>query len=148
MGRSGAAKTWPQEKRGRRKLILIENLKTRLLVGFFYRLISLCMKKIIAIGCLVVAFAACKKESGKLSPSCDGSNPTYDGAIKTILDARCGSASCHPNYTSYDGLSGIRQNGDFKREVLTNQTMPQGSSLTQEQINKIQCWADDGYPEN
>lgn len=147
MGRSGAAKTWPQEKRGRRKLILIENSKPAnrwvfLLTNIF------CMKKIIAISCLVVAFAGCKKESGKLTPSCDGSNPTYDGAIKTILDARCGSASCHPNYTSYDGLSGILQNGDFKREALTNQTMPQGSSLTQEQINKIWCWADDGYPEN
>ena len=118
--------------------------------GFFYTLISCQMKKIMAVCILTVALLACKKEndSGKLTPNCDGSNPTYDGAIKTILDARCGSASCHPNYTSYDGLSGIRQNGDFKREVLTNQTMPQGSSLTQEQINKIQCWADNGFPEN
>jgi len=148
MGRSGAAKTWPQEKRGRRKLILIENLKTRHLVGFFYRLISFFMKKIIAISCLVAAFTACKKESGNLTPSCDGSNPTYNGSIKTILDTRCGSASCHPNYTSYNGLSGILQNGDFKREVLTNQTMPQGSSLTQDQINKIECWAENGFPEN
>jgi hypothetical protein len=108
------------------------------------------MKKIIAISCLVVAFTACKKEkdSGKLTSSCDGSNPTYNGSIKAILDARCGSASCHPDYTSYDGLSGILQSGDFKREVLTNQTMPQGSSLTQDQINKIQCWADNGFPEN
>ena len=108
------------------------------------------MKKIMAVCILTVALLACKKEkdSGRLTPSCDGSNPTYNGAIKTILDARCGSASCHPNYTSYDGLSSILQNGDFKREVLTSQTMPQGSSLTQEQINKIQCWADNGFPEN
>lgn len=108
------------------------------------------MKKIVAVVGICLSLIACKKEkdSGKLTPACDGSNPTYNGAIKSILDSRCGSASCHPNYTSYEGLSGILQSGDFKREVLTNQTMPEGSSLTQEQINKIQCWVDNGFPEN
>lgn len=108
------------------------------------------MNKIIAFCFTIVALVACKKEkdNGKLTPNCDGSNPTYNSTIKSILDARCGSASCHPNYTTYDGLSGILQSGDFKREVLTNQSMPEGSSLTQEQINTIQCWADNGFPEN
>ncbi|MFN5621384.1 MAG: hypothetical protein ACK478_08785 [Flavobacteriales bacterium] len=108
------------------------------------------MKKIVTVAGICLSLIACKKEkdSGKLTPTCDGSNPTYNGAIKSILDSRCGSASCHPNYTSYQGLSGILQSGDFKREVLTNQTMPEGSSLTQEQINKIQCWVDNGFPEN
>jgi hypothetical protein len=107
------------------------------------------MEKIMAVCILTVALLACKKENdfGKLTPNCDGSNSTYNGAIKSILDSRCGSASCHPNYTYYDGLSSILQSGDFKREVLTSQTMPQ-SSLTQEKINKINCWADNGYPEN
>lgn len=108
------------------------------------------MKKIFAISVLLLSLWACKKEKdeGKLTPVCDGSNPTYDNTIKSILDSRCGSTSCHPNYTSYEGLSDILQNGEFRREVLTNQSMPQGSSLTQEQINKIQCWVDNGFPEN
>lgn len=108
------------------------------------------MRKIVAVAGICLSLIACNKEkdSGKLTPACDGSNPTYNSAIKSILDSRCGSASCHPNYTSYEGLSGILQSGDFKREVLTNQAMPEGSSLTQEQINKIQCWVDNGFPEN
>jgi hypothetical protein len=145
MGRSGATKTWPQKERGRRKLILIIIFKTHE-SGFFN---FDTMKRIILILFVIAAFAACKKDSsGKLTPACDGSHPTYSSDIKSILDARCGSASCHPNYTSYTGLSGIIQNGSFKRDVLTNQSMPQGSSLTQDQINKIQCWVNDGYPEN
>ena len=108
------------------------------------------MKKLVFTLLAAAVLSACKKDgtSGKLTPSCDGSHPTYNSSIKAILDARCGSASCHANYTSYSGLSGILQNGQFKREVLTNQTMPKGSSLTQDQINKIQCWVNDGYPEN
>jgi hypothetical protein len=108
------------------------------------------MKKSIAISFLLLSLLACKKEkdAGKLTPVCDGSNPTYNNTIKSILDSRCGSTSCHPDYTSYDGLSDILQNGDFKQEVLINQSMPQGSSLTQDQINKIQCWVDGGFREN
>ena len=96
-----------------------------------------------------MAFAACEKEDdSKLTPACDGSHPTYNATIKAIIDVRCGTANCHSNYTSYNGLSEIIQNGSFKREVLINQSMPQGSSLTQTQINTIQCWVNDGYPEN
>lgn len=119
-------------------------------MGFFILLNLNTMKKLLSIAAFLLFLAACKKDNngGKLSPSCDGSHPTYDASIKAIIDSRCGSASCHPNYTSYSGISSIVQNGQFKRDVLTNQTMPQGSSLTQDQINKIQCWVNDGYPEN
>ncbi len=45
MGRSGTTKTWPQEKRGRRKLILILNLKPTT-GGFFYSIKSRNYEKI------------------------------------------------------------------------------------------------------
>jgi hypothetical protein len=108
------------------------------------------MKKIFFLSFSIAIIASCGKDDnrGKLTPTCDGSHPTYENEIKPILDTKCGSGSCHPNYTSYNGLNSIIQNGQFKREVLTNQTMPQNSSLTHEQINKIQCWVNDGYPEN
>lgn len=104
----------------------------------------------IACASLILNFVSCKKESGdtKLNPTCDGSHPTYQGEIKAILDSKCGSSNCHSNYTNYDGLRSILDGGDFRREVLVEQTMPKGSSLTQSQINLIQCWANDGFPEN
>ncbi|MFM7235033.1 MAG: hypothetical protein ACKOZM_10630 [Flavobacteriales bacterium] len=106
------------------------------------------MKQFFFAVALILALATCKKENAKLSPVCDGSHPTYDGEIKSIIDSRCATSGCHPGYSSYNGLNAILQNGQFKREVITNQSMPQNSALTQDQINKIQCWVNDGYPEN
>jgi hypothetical protein len=107
-------------------------------------------KNIVAVALSIVIIASCKKdkESGKLTPSCDGSNPTYQSAVKSIIDSRCATSNCHPNYSTYDGLLPDLEGGDFKREVLVNQTMPQGSSLTQDQINTIQCWVTNDFPEN
>lgn len=115
------------------------------LVGFF---IHRTMKKLFVATSLILTIGACKKENSKLTPACDGSHPTYNSEIKSIIDTRCATSGCHPGFSSYSGLNGILQNGQFKREVLTNQSMPQNSSLTQDQINKIQCWVNDGYPEN
>jgi hypothetical protein len=107
-------------------------------------------KNIAAIAMGIVMIASCKKdkESGKLAPSCDGSSPTYQSEVKSIIDSRCATSNCHPNYSTYGGLLPDLEGGDFKREVLVNQTMPQGSSLTQDQINTIQCWVNNDFPEN
>jgi hypothetical protein len=103
--------------------------------------------------CLLTAIAtmsACKKdkESDKLTPTCDGSSPTYQNTIKSIIDSKCATSNCHSNYSSYNGLRPALDNGSFRREVLVDQTMPQGSSLSQDQLNKIQCWVNNGFPEN
>jgi len=105
---------------------------------------------LVCILCCMGLLVSCKKDtdSGKLTPACDGSHPTYQSDIKNIIDSRCTSSGCHPDFASYEGLFPKLQGGDFEREVLVNQTMPDGAPLTQEQINKIQCWVNDGYPEN
>lgn len=101
-------------------------------------------------GCIlmiVLSAGSCKKnKKNKLTPVCDGSVATYDSNIKTIIDAKC--VSCHSGYGSYSGISSITSNGQFKQHVLTDQDMPQNSSLNQDQINLIQCWADAGFPQN
>lgn len=94
---------------------------------------------------VVFALGACHKEKIK-TPSCDGSNLSYTTGIKTILDANCTSAGCHPNFNTYIGISGIIQDGSFYRNVLNIQSMPQNKSLSQDQLNKLQCWVNNGYP--
>jgi hypothetical protein len=109
------------------------------------------MKNTIALSLMtVLMIVSCKKdkESDKLTPACDGSSPTYQSTIKSIIDSKCATSNCHANYSTYGGLQSDLQNGDFSREVLVDQTMPRGSSLTQDQLNKIQCWANNGFPEN
>lgn len=89
--------------------------------------------------------AGCKKSKNKVTPVCDGTNATYNNTVKAIVNSNC--VSCHSNYSSYSGLSGITSNGQFAQHVLTDQDMPKGSSLTSDQLNKIQCWVNNGYPQ-
>lgn len=90
----------------------------------------------------------------KYNPSCDGSTPTYNADIKDIIDANCTQSGCHGagssrgDFRTYAGLSPYLSNGRFKSEVLTKQSMPQGGSLSHAELNLIQCWNDNGYPEN
>jgi hypothetical protein len=88
---------------------------------------------------------ACKKDN-KFEPVCDGSTPTYDADISAIISQNC--VGCHSSYATYSGLSSAFSNGDFEREVLTNQTMPQSGSLSEAQLNQIKCWVENGFPEN
>jgi len=93
-----------------------------------------------------IILIACKKEESNFVPVCDGSSPTYDADIATIITQNC--VGCHSQYNSYSGLSNIISSGAFEREVLIDQTMPSGSSLSEAQLNQIKCWVDNGYPEN
>ncbi len=99
----------------------------------------------LSLAIIAVLLFSCKKQTA-FTPVCDGSSPTYDADIKSIIDQNC--VSCHGNYTTYAGLSGDFSNGKFEKEVLTNQTMPESGSLSEAQLNKIKCWVENGFPEN
>lgn len=103
---------------------------------------------------LSVSIFGCSKEDKKMSVTCDGSNLAYNTGISSIINANCNNSSCHGSnsphgsFTTYSGLQGVISNGAFNSQVIVNQTMPQGSSLTQSELNKLKCWVDNGYPEN
>ena len=94
---------------------------------------------------------SCKKEELQ-TPECDGSNPTYDSEISLIINQNCthchGTNSSNGDFTSYAGMSTVINNGRFEQEVLIDQTMPQNGSLSQDELNTIKCWVENGYPEN
>lgn len=95
----------------------------------------------------IVFMVSCKKSD----PVCDGSQPTYESVVKSIIDNSC--LTCHGsgssrNFTTYPGLKPFLDNGRFKKLVLEEQTMPKGpATLSQNELNKIQCWVNNGYPE-
>jgi hypothetical protein len=103
---------------------------------------------------VIVALALSCKKNKKLKPKCDGSNLTFNSGIKAIISNNCTASTCHPagspygNFTTYQGLQPYIQNGLFKRDVLDLQIMPKNKKLSQDDLNKIQCWVDNGYPEN
>lgn len=103
------------------------------------------MKRIsIFIVLALILVVSCKKNKSKVTPVCDGSAPTYTSFVSSFVQNNC--ASCH-DYSTYAKLSTIINNGQFKTEVLDRQTMPQGTSASESDLNKLQCWVENGYPE-
>jgi hypothetical protein len=100
----------------------------------------------------LIAIAVSCNKTAEFTPECDGSTPTYDADISLIIQQSCtpchASGGSNDNYMTYSNMSSIISNGKFEKEVLTQQSMPQNSSLTEAQLNKIKCWVENGYPEN
>ncbi|MFT5859932.1 MAG: hypothetical protein ACI865_002039 [Flavobacteriaceae bacterium] len=112
-------------------------------------------KLIFFFGCVsLLAFSSCKKGSNtnNITPVCDGSSPTYDANVETIISGSCigchGFGSSNGDMSTYAALSQYTANGSFEKEVLTNQSMPTSGPLAESQLNLIKCWVENGFPEN
>jgi len=78
---------------------------------------------------------------------CD-SEISFTASIKPIIDANC--INCHggnrfPDLRTHGGIS---TNAARVRTQVVNRTMPQGGSLTNEEIELIRCWIDNGALNN
>ena len=100
-----------------------------------------------------------------LPESCMDSIPTYEGSVKTIIDNTCAYSGCHLDgsapgvYTGYEGVINVVLSGRFKEKVLDlrgdpNLGMPTSfapagrpKSLTQFELELIQCWLENDFPE-
>jgi len=106
-----------------------------------------------ALGCITLIFFSCQKGETPIG-TVDCSTVTYSGTISPLVATYCGGSGCHganghngPMVT-YNNLKAYVDNGAFKREVLTRQTMPEGGSLSSSQLGQIKCWLDSGAPDN
>lgn len=101
------------------------------------------MKRILVVTILaLIGVTSCKKNN----VTCDGMTRTYDADIKSIVEASC--VSCHSEYSTYAGVKTSVNNGTFEREVISRQTMPKGSKLSDADLTKIKCWLEQGAIEN
>ena len=115
---------------------------------------NLKIKKEFFILLISVFFASCLtnveetivEEQEEVDPCADISFATN---VKPIIDANC--IGCHgvggnsPNLTSYALVSASASS--VKGAVVSGR-MPQGGSLTQEEIDAIACWVDSGALDN
>ena len=113
------------------------------------------MKKLTFFLFTAAFLLGCSKNNEKIKPSCDGSKLTYNSGISTIINSNCNNSGCHNSgssngdYTSYSGLSGVLNNGNFNSRVLNKQDMPKGSAiLSQKQLNQLKCWINNSFPKN
>ncbi len=120
------------------------------------------MKKLITsltIFSLLVFTTSCLKEKTIPLGDCD-SIISYSGEIRPIIESSCktglgGGTGCHDAWIDeYDNIVNYMTAGSWQNEVLTTKRMPLVpndfgiDSLTADEIKTMQCWVDQGYPEN
>lgn len=104
---------------------------------------------------------SCNKEidDPQVTPTNPCSTVTFKTDISPIITQTCAIKSCHVSgtglgdYTNYAGLGKEATNGKFKKEVITNKSMPPRNSngptsLTAAQLEKFTCWINAGAPNN
>ena len=110
---------------------------------------------------LVAVIFSCTQgiEDPMVTPTNPCSTVTFKTDITPIINQTCAIKSCHVSgtglgdYTVYAGLAKEATNGGFKKEVLTNKSMPPRNSsgqtsLTVAQLEKFTCWINAGSPNN
>ncbi|MFN8398313.1 MAG: hypothetical protein U0176_27135 [Bacteroidia bacterium] len=103
-------------------------------------------------GVAVLGFAGCKDKLERVP--CNGTSPTWDAKVLDIVAESCWGSNCHGNgsqrgdYTSFAGIQPTLQNGTFETEVLETRRMPQDGSLPDSTLATLQCWLENGFPEN
>lgn len=106
-----------------------------------------------------------------VSAVCDTLMPTYDATVKAIIDESCAYSGCHSsgggvgpgNYSNYAGILSILENDRFRERVFntspdnfafmppkpsTYPALVQKDSLTSEELQILECWLNQGFPEN
>ena len=101
--------------------------------------------------------ASCSKSSPSSNPmesSLDCSVPkTFSANAAPVFQAKCALSGCHGagssngpgELTTYQKIFNARN--DIRNAVVTR-LMPMGGSLTNEELNSIVCWIDNGAPNN
>ena len=99
---------------------------------------------------------------------CDES-VTYNGVIKPIIDESCSYSGCHDgrggigpaDYTRYSGILRHLNSGSFRSRTIDQKDSPSlgmppdasvypetlKESLTDDELEMITCWLDNGFPE-
>lgn len=114
-------------------------------------------KTLLLLTCCVIGVAACNKEPTTTEPEQPAPcHPTYIADIKTIVSTRCAISGCHDGnsgvvaFTTYAPLKERAHNGRIKSYVFELKIMPPASAaqLTDDEKRLLQCWLDNGAPEN
>lgn len=112
---------------------------------------------VIALLVATALWPSCKKDKlpePAANAACDTLMPTYQNAIKAILDAKCAVPGCHTpgfssgDFSTYESVLPRIGNGSFRRRALDQRDMPPAGSpqLTEEELLLIECWLEAGYP--
>ena len=114
------------------------------------------MKKFsILVLVFAVFFTSCTFKKVDSLPAGCTSTIYYETDIKPIVNTYC--VSCHTyggigpgNYSLYVDLKAAADNGKIHNRVFVLKDMPQtgAAQLSQDELSKLNCWLEQGAPEN
>ncbi|MEN8248123.1 MAG: hypothetical protein ABFS32_04270 [Bacteroidota bacterium] len=76
---------------------------------------------------------------------------TFSTNIQPIIANSCSTSACHDgsnNLSNFTIFSEVQANASMIKSRTQSGSMPKNGSLTQEQIDLIACWVDDGAQDN
>lgn len=106
---------------------------------------------------LLVLFGSCYNDrEDLLYPSitdCNTLNAEYAADIAPIIQSSCAIPGCHDAASGNKGgpftnFTQVKNKAAIIKAQVVSGAMPQGLSLSQEQIKLISCWVDSGAPNN
>ena len=111
------------------------------------------LKNLLLIGCIFLV--SCKHEKIQPNTTTQPCTVAYAADIKPIVNNKCAISNCHgsnglANLADYAILKARADNGNVKKYVFTIKMMPPSgaAALTEDEKTKLQCWLDNGAPQN
>lgn len=102
----------------------------------------------------LVIFSCSKSSSSTTTVDCSGVSATWSADVQPIINSSCATTSaCHAAGSSNSGGAFTSYSAVFNRRSniasqVSSGAMPQGSTLSSTQKNKILCWIQSGAPNN
>lgn len=103
--------------------------------------------------------AGCSYDKIEIEPEACTESYTFNEHIGEIISRNCSYPGCHDgasgnpgNFTLYSGVASRVTNGQFADRVLNQRDMPPSNAtgpteLTDSEMNELNCWIEQGYPE-
>ena len=126
------------------------------------RIIFLKHRNLAAALAILAVLAGCNYDQIMRDPDrldCEAVQFTYAAQVREIINRNCAYSGCHDgisgnpgNFMTYGGLVSRISNGQFESRVLLARDMPPSDAtgpteLTQDELNDLTCWIEQGYPE-
>ncbi len=104
-----------------------------------------------------LGLGSCSKDDDdsdtRRTPVCESGEQLTYASLKPLIDSKCATSGCHGagssrgDFTTYAGMLPDIDAGRINQRVLVSQDMPRNSTLTQTELNRFQCWADNDFAE-
>jgi len=115
------------------------------------------IKYILLLAMASILIIACSKDQLDVESLICEEPIVYDD-VRGVISASCGYTECHnglgslDNYNNFAGIESHLSSGGFSSRVFISRDMPPSyavgaTSLTEEELNLLKCWEQNGFSE-